>query len=91
MTGKEKRDKLRIVRVNSFHDGSLEFVLSNGNYFVVEAKYILELPGFEALAEDEYLSEPIVEEAGDAIYWQDGPRRVGVEELLTLIGKAGGE
>lgn len=90
MIGKDKNSRPRIVQASNFHDGSLEFVLSNGNYFVVESKYILDLPGFETFAESESLFDPIVSEDGGAIYWRNGPRQIRIDELLSLIGKADG-
>lgn len=91
MNSKNKTSRPRIVQVSNFHDGSLEFVLSNGNYFVLEAKYILELRDLEMYGHGEYLFDPIVSEDGDAIYWRNGPRQISIDELLSLIGKADGE
>lgn len=91
MTDTAKNREPYIVRLENFDMGELGIRLSNGNFIILEIKYILELPGFDVLAENQRFFYPIKTEDGSAIYWKDGPRQISVGEILSLIGKANGK
>lgn len=78
--------RLRFVRVEAADNSSIDIQLSNGNIVILETKFILELPGFAELAEDDRILYPRTE--GETIFWRNGPRPLTVDEILTLVGKS---
>jgi hypothetical protein len=73
------------ARVEAAAKDSLDIHLTNGNIILLETKYILELPGFAQLAEDGRILYPKTD--GKTIYWRDGPRPIGLDEILSLVSK----
>lgn len=76
---------LHFVRVEAADRSSIDIQLSNGNIVILETKFILQLPGFAGLAEDDRILYPKTE--GETIFWRDGPRPLTVAEILALVGK----
>ena len=87
MSDMEAEGGLRFVRVEAADRSSIDIQLSNGNIVILETKFILELPGFAGLAEDDRILYPKTE--GETIFWHDGPRPLTVGEVLALVGKSG--
>lgn len=79
--------RLRIIRVEATDRESLDIQLSNGNLVILQNMLVLELPGFEGLADNNRILHPKTD--GKSIYWRDGPRPLGIDEFLALIGKVG--
>lgn len=86
MNDKDSTDSLRFVRVEAADRSSIDIQLSNGNIVILETKFILQLPGFAGLAEDDRILYPKTE--GAIIFWRDGPRPLTVDEILALVGKS---
>lgn len=76
---------LRFVRVEAMDRYSLDIQLSNGNIIILETKFILGLPGFTKLAEGNSILYPRTD--GRTVFWLDGPRPLGINEIIALVGK----
>ncbi len=91
MNGWRKTGEVLFVRVDTFHDGSLDIELSNGNFIKLEIAYVLKLPGFSILREAGRLFAPQIADDRKTIYWSGGPRPLTVDEILALTGSRGGD
>ena len=72
----------KITRVGALDGDRLDVELSNGNTILLYAKLIWELPGFEALREDDRVLYPKTD--GNDLYWQGGPR-LNIQEIITIL------
>lgn len=75
----------QIVRIGAVARDSLDIDFDNGSILILSIELILNLPGFEVLAEDDRIYYPKTD--GSSIYWRNGPRSLSVEEILKLVGK----
>ena len=74
----------KITRVGALDGDRLDVELSNGNTILLYAKLIWELPGFEALQEDDRVLYPKTD--GNDLYWQDGPR-IGLRAIIDILNR----
>lgn len=86
LSGMDAAEGLRFIRVEAADKNSIDIQLSNGNIVILETRFILELPGFAELAQDDRILYPKTE--GETIFWHGGPRPLTVQEVIALVGKA---
>lgn len=73
----------QIVRIGAVARDSLDIDFDNGCILILSVELILNLPGFEILAEDDRIYYPKTD--GGSIYWRDGPRSLSIVEVLRLV------
>lgn len=86
LSNMEESGRPHFIRVEAADRSSIDIQLSNSNIVILETKFILALPGFGALAEDDRILYPKTE--GETICWRDGPHPLTVEEILALVGQS---
>jgi hypothetical protein len=72
----------KIASVGSVGGDMLDIHLDNGNILMLETRWLLALPGYAELGEDDRILYPHTD--GDSVYWRHGPR-ISLEEIFALM------
>lgn len=72
----------RIKSVGSIGGDMLDIHLDNGNILMLEIRWLLVLPGYAALREDDRILYPHTD--GTVVYWHGGPR-ISLEDIFALM------
>ena len=72
----------KIVNVGNVGGDMLDIHLDNGNILMLETKWLLAMPDYAKLSEDDRILYPHTD--GDAVYWRNGPRII-LEDIFALM------
>jgi len=76
---------LRITRVDTVDDWTLDIELSNGHLILFDMQQLLGSDSaYAILQKSEVLPRPSTD--GQSIYWRDGPR-LSLEKIMTLLNR----